>query len=178
MRTNVCEDLLLVMFNQYYVRLYNLNWIKEKSQVLKLNERNIYHRKLNIVYGLDQIGLPIDFVLKEEPPILFKIKCYNHIMSIGSTPIHVLYKDVKNKKKLLIYNLEKKKMSGEFTLDEMIFQRDQIEFHPYIDSSLINFSRSELRLYNSIVTYCNKIIFCFFNLVFIILCKMNLMKLK
>lgn len=144
-RTNICEDILLVMFNQHYVRLYSIDWIKEKSQVLSLNGKNFYHRKVDFDYGLDQNGLPIDLVLTYQPPILFEIQCYNYVMSIGSAPIHVMYADVKKKNKLLVYNIEDKTMSGEFLLDELAVDREQVEFHPHDDGSIVNFSQSELR---------------------------------
>ena len=77
-RTNICEDILLVMFNQYYVRLYNINWIKENSKVLKMNEMKIHQRisdsGLEDPNGLDQNGLPLDLLLKNQPPILFQIQ--------------------------------------------------------------------------------------------------------
>jgi hypothetical protein len=144
-RTNICEDIILVMFNQYYVRLYSLNWIKESSQVLNLNEKNIHSRKFECDYGLDQNGLPLDYILKKQPPILLQIQCFNHVLSIGSTPIHVLYADVKKKNKLLVYNVENQQLTGGFELDDTIIERDQVEFHPQNDGSIINFSQNELR---------------------------------
>jgi hypothetical protein len=149
-RTNICEDILLVMFNQYYVRLYNINWIKENSKVLKMNEMKIHERisSDHSSNGLDQNGLPLDLLLQKQPPILFQIQCFNHVMSIGSTPVHVIYADVKKKNKLLVFNVENKTMTGEFLLDELIVDREQVEFHPNDDGSIINFSHNELRLEN------------------------------
>lgn len=143
-RTNICEDILIVMFNQYCVRLYNLNWIKEYSDVLVTDEMNQFNRKFDNDYGLDSTGLPIDVVLDIQPPILFELQCFNHMLSIGGVPIHILYSDVKVKDKLLVYNIENKNLTGEFNLDNLIIDREQVEFHADQSGSIINFTQNEL----------------------------------
>jgi hypothetical protein len=140
-RTNIGEDILIIMLNNNLVRLYSLLWI-HKTYVL--GERGDHGK--NDTHGLDETGIPLTFILDKQPPVLFEIQSLNHTIIIGGVPLHALFTNVNDKKSLIVYNVENKKISSVIPLDDELRDHDQIEFHPDQSGNLINLTHKEFSI--------------------------------
>lgn len=130
------------MFNRYVIRLYNLNWVIENSA----NTPKASSEDLNVdSFGLDETGIPLTCILKEQPPILYEVQSYNHLLRIGSVPLHALYCDVKQKNKMSVFNIENKTLTGTIELENQLLDSEQVIFHPDQRGSIINFTEKALR---------------------------------
>lgn len=115
---------LTTMHRSGMVKLHSLEYIIKKY---KQFEADLYTLTpdLGYVCGKQPNGLPLNIVIKEEPPVLFQIRCYQNSLEVGGCPWHFIYTPPNKRGSFQVKSLSSEQLVKNGTLDSKTIGLDE-----------------------------------------------------
>ncbi|XP_062606051.1 DDB1- and CUL4-associated factor 17-like, partial [Saccostrea cucullata] len=81
---------LTTMHRSGMVKIHSMEYILQKY---KLYEAELYTKlqDQDEICGKQPCGLPLNIIIKEEPPVLFQVRCHQNNLEVGGCPWHYMY---------------------------------------------------------------------------------------
>ncbi|VDH99778.1 Hypothetical predicted protein [Mytilus galloprovincialis] len=147
----LCQGVLITMHQQSVVKMYSFQHILDmyRTSTHKLDDviDDEGHR-----LGHRPIGLKFNIQIKECPPVLFTVSCYDQIVEFSNKPFHYIYSPVKTPEYFEVHSLENKSLieNGRLPTGILDYAKDRYRASFWDDDSgrVLHIATSVVSFYN------------------------------
>ncbi|XP_046390811.1 DDB1- and CUL4-associated factor 17-like isoform X2 [Ischnura elegans] len=149
LKTEICQGTLLVLHSNKSIKLYSLKEILSKflQHQYKLGE-TFTENNVTSVVGKHPLGLPLNVMIVDAPPVLFDVKSAGHSLQVGGHPWHYIICPTVGRYQ--VFSLSKK-IAVEGVIEESNeVEPDVVVFHPDESLKIVHATSSKIVIYKII----------------------------
>ncbi|XP_060072110.1 DDB1- and CUL4-associated factor 17-like [Ylistrum balloti] len=142
------QGFLITMHHSGWVKMYSFDWIVEKYRKFEAKLFEEFNAE-GMICGDVPFGLPCNIQITECPPVLFKVRCAQHIVDVGGFPWHYLISPYSTKQSCFhVCNLTTGQLAnnGTLAMDVTNLETDKASFYGDESGRILYLGAADIRL--------------------------------